>query len=77
MDRPPEDRRPPIAVAMEWVSRITSVSVTMVLPAGIGYLLDRWLGIAPWLLIVGAAGGLVLGFLQLLRMVGGSGRKVP
>ena len=72
MAAPPEDKRPPVAVAMEWVSRITTVALTMVLPAGLGYSVDQRWGTAPWLLVVGACGGLVLGVMQLLSMVDGS-----
>jgi F0F1-type ATP synthase assembly protein I len=65
---PPNDRRPTMAVAMEWVSRITSVALMMTLPAGAGYWGDQHLGSAPWLLVLGAAVGLVMGMMQLLRM---------
>ena len=75
MAAPPEDKRPPMAVAMEWVSRITTVALTMVLPAGGGYWIDQRLGTAPWLLILGAGGGLVFGMMQLLAMVGGVKQK--
>jgi ATP synthase protein I len=34
---------------------------------GIGYLLDRWLGIAPWGLIGGVALGFTLGLRGLIR----------
>jgi len=73
----PEDKRPPMAVAMEWVSQITTVAVMMVLPAWGGYWADEKLGTNPWLLMLGAGGGLVLGMMQLLRLVDGSRRKSP
>ena len=42
--------------------------------AGIGWLLDRWLGTGPWLLVIGAlvgnAAGLYLVFLRSKRMEG-------
>jgi F0F1-type ATP synthase assembly protein I len=42
--------------------------------AGIGWLLDRWLGTGPWLLVIGAlvgnAAGLYLIFLRSKRMEG-------
>ncbi len=44
--------------------------------AGIGFLLDRWLGTTPWLLVVGAlagnAAGIYLIWLRSNRMEGGS-----
>jgi F0F1-type ATP synthase assembly protein I len=43
---------------MHWVQQITSISIEMVAPAGLGYWLDgRW-GTGPWLLALGA----ILGF---------------
>src|SRR5215471_11082121 len=43
MKAPPGDKRPPLAVAMEWVSRITTVVAEMVLPGLAGQWLDnRW-----------------------------------
>lgn len=34
-----------------------------------GYLADRWLGTAPWLLVTGALLGMVTFFAQLVRVV--------
>lgn len=71
MVAPPKDKRPPVVVAMEWASRITSVALTMVLPAGGGYWLDERLATGPWLMAAGAVGGLLIGMWQLMAMVGG------
>jgi ATP synthase protein I len=35
---------------------------------GIGWLLDRWLGTAPWLLAAGLVLGAVAGFYQFIRL---------
>ena len=35
----------------------------------LGYLLDRWLGTAPWLLLVGLATGAAIGFFGLVSAV--------
>jgi len=35
--------------------------------AGIGYGLDRWVGMAPWLLISGVGLGFAVGLMQLIR----------
>jgi len=59
-----------MAVAMQWVSQITTVSLMMVLPALGGLWLDRTFGTGPWLLIVGALLGLLASMMHLLRMVG-------
>ena len=34
---------------------------------GLGWLLDRWLGTKPWLLVVGMVVGSAAGFYQLVR----------
>ena len=38
---------------------------SIVVLGGLGYFLDRWLDTSPWLLIVGLAAGLVIGFAGL------------
>ena len=35
----------------------------------IGFAIDRWAGTSPWLLLVGLAAGILLGFVQLFRSV--------
>lgn len=70
VSEPARNRRPPMAVAMQWVSQITTVSLMMVLPALGGLWLDRTFGTGPWLLIVGALLGLLASMMHLLRMVG-------
>jgi F0F1-type ATP synthase assembly protein I len=72
MDVPQEDKRPPSAAAMEWVSQITSVALMMVLPALGGWWLDQKLDSGWWFLVSGAVVGLLMGMLQLLRMLSGS-----
>jgi ATP synthase protein I len=48
-------------------------SIALVLPSSIavglflGYLLDRWLGTAPWLLLILTVLGIVSGLLSLFR----------
>ena len=36
--------------------------------SGVGWLLDRWLGTAPWLLVAGLVLGAVTGFYQFIRL---------
>jgi len=36
--------------------------------SGIGWLLDRWLGTAPWLVVTGLVVGAVAGFYQFIRL---------
>ncbi len=35
---------------------------------GIGWLLDRWLGTAPWLLVTGLVLGAIAGFYEFIRL---------
>lgn len=65
----PRDSRNSMAVAMQWVSKITTVSLTMALPALGGWWLDKVCGTAPWVLITGAVLGMAAAFRQLLQMV--------
>jgi hypothetical protein len=74
-----DDDRPPMVIAMHWVQQITSISIEMVAPAGLGYWLDgRW-GTGPWLLAVGAVLGFLLAMLHLLALAkrGSSGSSRP
>ena len=77
MSRSPDNSPPSLAAAMQWVHRITSISLTMVIPAGLGYLGDRYLGISPWLLIVGSMLGMALGMLELMQLVKALNQKLP
>ncbi len=47
---------------------ITLVVATVIGLAG-GYYLDRWLGTAPWLLMIGLGFRIAAGFLTLFRSV--------
>ena len=73
----PEDDRPPMAVAMEWVGRLTTVGLEMSLPPLAGWWADNRLGSEPWLLIVGGVLGFVTGFTHLLHEVLSAGEQTP
>ena len=67
----------PFMLAMVWSSRITAISLEVVIPALIGYWLDlRW-GTLPLLIIVGAILGFVTATLSLLRLAKPSGLDHP
>jgi F0F1-type ATP synthase assembly protein I len=57
----------PFALAMEWVAKITTVALEMVLPAAAGGYLDQRLGTSYWAL-VGVVIGFVVGMWHLLQM---------
>jgi len=64
------DERPnfdPFARATEWVAKITTVGVVMVLPVVGGHYLDLWLGTRYWVLL-GVVFGMVAGMWHLLRI---------
>ena len=68
-----------MAVALDWVSRITTVALEMVLPGLIGLWLDRRWG-TSFIGLVGFAVGMILGFWHLLMMTRSlqqSGGKKP
>lgn len=67
MAAPPEDRRPPMAIAMEWVSRITTIVLEMVLPGLGGQWLDEKFGVG-FLGLLGFAFGVSLGVWHLILM---------
>ena len=70
----PPDERSPLAVAVEWVARITTVSLEMVLPGLAGQWLDHQLG-TSFLVLLGFALGLSVGMWHLLLMTGVAGNK--
>jgi len=72
---PPQDDRPPMVVAMQWVHQVTSISLEMVLPAGLGYLADRSWGTEPWLVCVGAVLGFVTAMVHLLQLARRAGTR--
>lgn len=74
---PPPDSRPPMAVAMQWVSRITSISLTMAIPAWAGYWADGKWKTTPWLTVVGAVLGFGAAMSQLLQLAKESASQKP
>jgi hypothetical protein len=55
-----------MALAMEWVAKITTVGLEMVLPGVAGYYLDAWWN-TQFLAILGFALGMAAGLWQLIR----------
>ena len=71
---PSQNDRPPMAVALEWVSRITTVAFEMVLPGVAGWYLDRALG-TFFFVLIGFGVGLVGGMWHLILMANRSSQK--
>ena len=74
MPAPRQNSRPPLVVAMEWVTQVTTISLEMSLPAAGGYWLDKKWGTAPWLLIIGAIGGFYVAMKHLLALSKSAGK---
>jgi len=71
-DRPPKP--PPIAEAIHWVSRITSVALVMLLPIlGGRWLDDRWK--TQYWALIGLVVGLLVGLMQLLAIAKEAGKR--
>ncbi len=51
---------------MEWIAKITTAGLMMVLPGIGGHYLDEWLG-TSYLAFIGFAIGLAMGLWQLIR----------
>lgn len=68
-DKQPRDDSSPIVVAMQWSSRITTISLELIVPVLIGYWLDRLWGSLPLLIIVGVIIGFATATLSLMRLV--------
>jgi ATP synthase protein I len=74
-NRPPESvesprtRADPSALARGF-RMSTELVAGVIVGAGIGWLLDRWLGISPWGLIVFLLLGFVAGVLNVMRAAG-------
>jgi ATP synthase protein I len=45
------------------------LAVSTIVGAGIGYLLDEWLGTEPWLLVLFFVLGTIAGFREMIRTV--------
>jgi F0F1-type ATP synthase assembly protein I len=50
------------------VAGYTLMAAIMLL-GGLGYALDRWRGTSPWFLVFGLLLGLVVGFVELAKIV--------
>lgn len=67
--------------AMGYVIALSQVGIEMVVPIGLGVILDRWMGTAPWIMVGGVLLGLFGGLAHLMvivnRMDRSDSRKPP
>jgi F0F1-type ATP synthase assembly protein I len=71
----PPEKRTPVAIAAMWSSRITTVSLEMVLPGLLGLWIDSKLGTKLLFGLVGFAFGMVAGIRHLITMTNSSSNK--
>jgi hypothetical protein len=58
----------PLALAMQWVSKITAIAMEMALPGLAGYWIDQRLGTKIVFLLLGMILGFAIGFWQLIKL---------
>lgn len=68
MGSPAKDGPDSVARGYMWATRASSIALTAVVPAGLGYWLDQRWGTTPWLLIVGAGLGLTVMLVDLIKL---------
>ena len=64
----PDDRRPPLAQAAAWASRVMTVALEMVLPGLIGIWIDRKLGLKAACTLAGFGLGFSVALWHLLKL---------
>ena len=72
-DKPPDERGKGMALAFRVSAELVG---GLIVGVGIGWLLDRWLGTKPWLLIVFFLLGSAAGLVSVMRTVSGMGHGV-
>ncbi|HLL70575.1 MAG TPA: AtpZ/AtpI family protein [Pyrinomonadaceae bacterium] len=48
---------------------VLSLAMSIVSCLFVGWVLDRWLGTSPWLIVAGIVLGSVVGFMQFVRLM--------
>jgi len=72
-EKPPDERGKGMALAFRVSAELVG---GLIVGVGIGWLLDRWLGTKPWLLIVFFLLGSAAGLVSVMRTVSGMGHGV-
>ncbi len=68
MKKDTPDDRPPMALAIEWSTRLMVIGMEMALPAAGGYWLDHRIGTSPAFVSLGAMLGFAAGMFHLLQI---------
>jgi len=77
MTQDTSDDRSPMAMAIEWSTRLMTIGMEMALPAAGGYWLDLHVGTSPIFLVLGAMLGFAAGMFHLLRIARQQGPQKP
>jgi len=71
----------PTGEAMRQIGAVSAVGFAFVLSiiigAGLGHALDRWLGTGPWLFLAGFVLGVAAGVLSVFRVAASASRRKP
>ncbi len=65
----PEPRQVVVSALARGTRHALEIAATTIVGAGIGWLLDRWLGTAPWLFLLFLLIGVAAGFWNLMKAV--------
>jgi hypothetical protein len=68
MDETPRDERSPMAVGLEWSTRLITIGLEMAVPIVGGYWLDRGIGTLPLFVCLGALLGVAVAAWQFYRI---------
>lgn len=71
----PDRDRNSLAQSYLSASRVSTIAMSAVVPAGLGYWLDSMLGTSPWLLITGAGLGFTLMLRDLIQLTATPSRR--
>ena len=71
-EQPPDGRS-----QLAFYAELSQVGVEIAAPIGLGAVLDSWLGISPWLVVIGTIGGFAGAMFHLLKIVGRPGPGKP
>jgi hypothetical protein len=75
MDKTPSDDRSPMAVGLEWSTRLITIGLEMAIPIVGGYWLDRRVGTLPLFICLGALVGVAIAIWQFILIAKELSRK--
>jgi F0F1-type ATP synthase assembly protein I len=64
------ESRSPLAVGMEWATKISVIATEFVVPMVLGYFFDKMVGSSPLFVLVGSLSGFLLGTIHAIKLAG-------